>query len=115
VSKEMRVFEMAKYLIAANYVGDGIAGLLKDGGTKRIAAATSAIESLGASVECMYYAFGDTDLYGVIDAPDDATMAALSMTVAASGAVEISVIPLLTAADIDAAAAKSASYSPPGS
>ena len=55
---------MSKYLVRANYVGDGVKGLLTEGGTKRRDAARAAIESGGGTLECMYYAFGDTDVFG---------------------------------------------------
>ena len=38
---------MPKYLIQASYTADGIQGLLKDGGSKRRAAAEQAIKGLG--------------------------------------------------------------------
>ena len=58
---------MPKYLIAANYVGDGVKGLLKEGGTSRRAAAEKAISSVGGKLEAFYYAFGDTDAYVIAD------------------------------------------------
>lgn len=106
---------MTKYLIEGNYVGDGVAGLLKDGGTKREAAARAAVESVGGTLDCMFYAFGDTDVYGIVDMPDDASAAACSLMINSSGAVSVRLTPLLTPADLDAAAAKSPTYSPPGS
>lgn len=106
---------MPKYLIRGNYVGDGVAGLLKDGGTKRQAAAEAAVASVGGTLECMFYAFGDTDIYGIVDMPDDASAAAISLLINSSGAVSVRLTPLLSPADLDAAAAKSPAYSPPGS
>ena len=105
---------MAKYLVKGNYVGDGVAGLLKDGGTKRVAAATAAVESLGGSVDCLYYAFGDVDIWGIVDFDDDASATAMSLTINASGAVTVSIVPLMEASVIDDAASKSPTYSPPG-
>ncbi len=105
---------MSKYLVRGNYVGDGVKGLMQEGGTKRLAAATAAIESVGGSVDCFYYAFGDTDVFGICDFPDDASAAAVSLMISASGAVEVSLTPLLTVEDLDAAAAKTPSYRPPG-
>lgn len=105
---------MSKYLIRGNYVGDGIAGLMKDGGTKRLAAAEAAMGSVGGTIDCFYYAFGDTDIYGVVDMPDEASAIAASLKVNASGAVMVSLTPLLTPEDIDAAVGKDVSYSPPG-
>jgi len=105
---------MPKYLVQANYVGDGIKGLLKEGGTGRRAAVDKLFNSIGASVEAFYYAFGDTDLFIIADAPDNVTVAALSLTVSSTGAATVKVTVLLTAEEIDAAAKKTPSYRPPG-
>ena len=105
---------MGKYLISGSYVGDGIAGLMNDGGTKRRAAAEAAIASFGGSLESIYYAFGDTDIYGICDMPDDASAAAASLLVNSSGAVSMSLTPLMEVEVLDAAAEKTGSYSPPG-
>lgn len=105
---------MAKYLLKGNYVGAGIKGLMADGGTKRREAASAAIQSVGGTLDCLYYAFGDTDLFGICDFPDAASAAALSLVVNSTGAVAISLTPLMTPEDVDAAVAKSPSYRPPG-
>jgi uncharacterized protein with GYD domain len=105
---------MGKYLLRGNYVGDGIAGLMKDGGSKRLAAAQAALGSFGGSMDCFYYAFGDTDVFGVVDFPDDASATAASLLVNASGAVSLNLTPLLTVEDLDAAAQMSGTYTPPG-
>ncbi len=105
---------MPKYLVTGNYRPEGVAGLMQEGGTRRLAAATAAFESVGGSVDCFYYAFGDTDVVGICDCPDDASAAAVSFMINASGAVSITLKPLLTVADVDAAAAKTPSYRPPG-
>ena len=105
---------MGKYLVRGNYVGAGVAGLLKEGGSARRAAVTTAVESLGGSVESMYYAFGDTDVFGICDFPDDATAAAFSLMINASGSVTGTVTPLMTPEDLDEAAKKSPTYRPPG-
>jgi uncharacterized protein with GYD domain len=106
---------MSKFLIKGNYVGDGIAGLMTEGGTSRQTAATAALDSVGGSLDCMYFAFGETDIYGICDLPDDASAAAVSLLINSSGAVQLSLTPLLTVEDLDAAAQKTPSYSPPGS
>ena len=105
---------MSKYLVQANYVGEGLKGLLKEGGSSRRAAVEKLFESVGAKVEAFYYAFGDTDLFIIADVPDNITTAALSLTVNASGAATAKVTVLLTAEEIDAATKKSPSYRPPG-
>lgn len=105
---------MSKYLVRANYVGDGVQGLLKEGGTKRRDAARAAIESGGGTLECMYYAFGETDVFGVVDFPDEASATAVSLMINASGKIALDLTPLMTPEDVDAAVAKTASYRAPG-
>ena len=63
----------------------------------------------------MYYAFGDTDVFAVCDFPDDASATAFSLTASASGAITVSITPLMTPEDLDEAAKKSPTYRPPGS
>ena len=105
---------MAKYLLRGNYAGDGIKGLMSDGGSKRRQAATAAIESVGGSLDCMYYAFGDTDIFAICDFPDEASAVATSLLINSTGAVKLSLTPLMTPEDVDAATTKKPSYSPPG-
>src|SRR5258706_15922228 len=105
---------MAKYLMHANYVGEGIKGLLKEGGSARRTAAGAAIESLGGKVEAFYYAFGDTDVYMIVDMPDNATMAAAALKVSASGLVSVKTTVLMTPEEVDQAAKKTPAYRPPG-
>ena len=105
---------MAKYLVKASYTQEGTKGLLKDGGTKRRAAVEQMMSQIGGKVEAFYYAFGDADAVLIIDAPDNASAAALSMAVNASGAVSLKTIPLLTAEELDQAAKKKISYRAPG-
>ena len=105
---------MPKYLIAASYTSEGAKGVLKDGGTKRRQAAEAAIKSAGGKLEAFYFAFGDHDAYVVIDAPDQATVAAASVAINASGAVQAKTIVLVTPEEIDQAVKKAVSYRAPG-
>lgn len=105
---------MPKYLVFASYTAEGIKGVLKDGGTKRRQAAEAALKSVGGKVEAFYFAFGDQDAAIIIDAPDNASVAAASMAIGASGAVQTKTIVLLTPEEIDQATKKTASYQPPG-
>jgi uncharacterized protein with GYD domain len=105
---------MPKYLVQANYVGEGIKGLIKEGGSSRRAAVEKLFGSVGGKVEAFYYAFGDTDLFVIADVPDNVSAAALSLTVNAAGAATSKVTVLLTAEEVDAAAKKTVSYRAPG-
>ena len=105
---------MPKYLLQASYTAEGAKGLLKDGGSKRRAAAKTLVESLGGKIDCFYFAFGKTDVFAVVDLPDSVSAAAASLTIGASGAVAGRVTVLLTPEEIDQAAKKSTKYTPPG-
>ncbi len=106
---------MAKYLIRGSYTAEGVKGLIKDGGSKRVRAVEEAVSPLGGKVESFYFALGDDDVYVVIDAPDHATVTALSLATSASGAVRVKTTALMTPQDMDEAVKKSVSYKSPGS
>jgi uncharacterized protein with GYD domain len=103
-----------KYLLEASYTGTGAQGLMKDGGSKRRAAAKTLIESLGGKLEALYYAFGETDVIAIADLPDNAAAAAASLTISSSGSLRGKITVLLTPEEVDQAVKKSVSYTPPG-
>ena len=105
---------MPKYLVQASYTAEGVKGVLKDGGSGRRAAVEAAAKSVGVVIESIYWAFGADDAILIVDAPDNATVARLSLTVSASGAVTARTTPLLTADEIDEAVQETADYRPPG-
>ena len=105
---------MPKYLVLASYSAEGAQGVLKDGGTKRRQAADAALKSVGARVESFFFAFGKHDAVVVIDAPDNASVAAASLAIAASGAVRSETVVLLTPEEVDQATKKGATYTAPG-
>ena len=54
---------MPKYLAHVSYTGEGLKGLLKDGGTKRREVVVQLAKSLGGKLEAIYYALGEDDLF----------------------------------------------------
>ena len=105
---------MPKYLFRASYTTDGLRGLMMDGGTKRREVVEQVAKSAGAVIECFYYAFGKDDAIVIAEAPDDASAAAISMAVGASGSVDVETTVLISPETIDEAAQKAVSYTPPG-
>lgn len=105
---------MAKYMLRANYTQQGLAGLLKEGGSGRRRALTETVEGVGGKVESMYYAFGDCDLYLIVDLPDETSAAALSLAIGAAGALDLKITVLVTPETIDEAVVQSVSYRVPG-
>jgi uncharacterized protein with GYD domain len=87
---------MPKYLVQSNHTSEGLKGLLKEGGTARRAAMEKLAASLGGTLETFYYAFGETDIYAIVDLPDNASAAAAILTVGAGGAATLKTAVLMT-------------------
>jgi uncharacterized protein with GYD domain len=105
---------MAKYMIEVNYTLDGIKGVKAEGGSARVAAATTLIESLGGKVESFYFALGDTDAYVIVDMPDSESIVAAALAVNGGGGAKARTVALLTPGEVDSAAKVQATYRPPG-
>ena len=109
---------MAKYLIRASYVGEGVVGLLKNGGTDRRKAVEKAFAAVGGTVEAMYFAFGETDVFAIVDLPGNVSAVAASLVSNATGTVKTSYTVLITPEEMDEAASQgrqlAAAYRAPG-
>lgn len=105
---------MPKYMIQASYVGEGLKGLLNEGGTKRRETVAKAIEGMGGTLESFYYAYGDYDVVGIADMPDNVSSVAFSLMVNASGVINAKTTVLLTPEEIDKATKKTVEFRPPG-
>lgn len=105
---------MPKYMIQASYVGEGLKGLLNEGGTKRRETVANAIEGMGGTLESFYYAYGDYDVVGIADMPDNVSSVAFSLMVNASGVINAKTTVLLTPEEIDQATKKTVKFRPPG-
>ncbi len=105
---------MAKYLFKASLSPEGAKGVIKDGGSARRAATTKMVESVGGKMEAFYFAFGETDAYLIVDAPDNVAAAAIAMTVSASGSVATETVVLITPEEVDRAVKMKVAFTPPG-
>jgi uncharacterized protein with GYD domain len=106
--------KMPKYLYRATYTDEGAKGLVKDGGTGRRAAVKKAVESMGGKLEAFYFAFGETDVYGIAEMPDNVTAAAFAMVVGLAGGATATTTVLITPEEVDEIVKKTADYRPPG-
>jgi uncharacterized protein with GYD domain len=106
---------MARYLFQGSYSVDGIKGVLKEGGTGRRAAVEAAVKSLGGKLEAYYFAFGETDVFVIVDGIDNTSAAAFAMGITQTGSLHsLTTTVLLTPEEIDHAAKKTMSYRAPG-
>jgi uncharacterized protein with GYD domain len=105
---------MPKYMIHASYTPEGVKGVQTKGGSSRRDAVAQALESVGGSLECFYFAFGDADVVVIAELPDNEAATAVALTVNAAGGAATKTYPLLTPEEVDAAAQRSVSYTAPG-
>ncbi|MEA2282859.1 MAG: hypothetical protein QOK21_3466 [Solirubrobacteraceae bacterium] len=105
---------MPKYLVEASYTVEGVKGIQSAGGSSRRDAIAALAESVGGQLESFYFAFGERDVYTVVDLPDNESATAVALTVNASGAVKVRTTVLVTPEEVDAAAKRSVEYRAPG-
>src|SRR5438128_613383 len=103
---------MPRYLYKARYETEGVKGVLSGGGTARRTAIEKTVAELGGRVETFDFAFGEDDVYVIVELPDHASAAAVALTVNASGRTKVSTTVLLSPEEIDAAAHQKVSYAP---
>ncbi len=108
---------MPLYLGRFNYTSDAMKALL-DAPEDRSAAAREVAESLGGKLMGFWYAFGEFDGVFLMEAPDNASAAALAMAIGSGGAVsdvETTVLLDMDEAQDAMRKAAAATYRPPGS
>jgi uncharacterized protein with GYD domain len=105
---------MSRFLVKTKYDTQGVKSILAGGGTARRIAVEKTISELGGRLVSFDFAFGDDDVYAIIELPDNISAAALALAINASGRSRVSTTLLLTPEEIDAAAKREVSYAPPG-
>jgi len=105
---------MPKYLIQASYVGEGVKGLLAAGGSNRRNTIAELIKGMGGRLESFYFAFGEYDVLGVGEFPDNESAAAFALAANASGAVRVKTTVLMTPEEMDEVTKKPVNFRPPG-
>ena len=77
---------MAHYLIQASYTSQAVGNLVKNP-QNRASVVTPVVEGMGGKVDCLSNALGEYDIVGIVEMPDNVSVAALSMAVTAGGAL----------------------------
>ena len=108
---------MAHYLIEVGYTPQSWSSQI-DNQSNVVDRITPAVKSCKGKIECMYYAFGESDLVGIIDFPTPEDAAAFGLAVTSSGALRsYKTTPLLTVAQgiesMKRAVDVRATYTPP--
>lgn len=87
---------------------------MKEGATQRRANLEALVKQQGGRLETFYFRFGDADVVGIAELPDNVTAAALSLAINASGIVGVTTTVLLSVEEMDQATKKHVGYRAPG-
>jgi uncharacterized protein with GYD domain len=105
---------MSKYLFYGFYTPEGLKGLMKEGGSKRIEAAKQALGSVGGSLEAFYFSNGEHDFYIIVNLPDHVSSTAITLAGNISGTFSIRAVALLTPEEMDEVVKMKIDFRPPG-
>jgi uncharacterized protein with GYD domain len=105
---------MPKFMFTGQYSAGGLKGSLEEGFAAREATVTKMIESMGGTVEGFYWTYGKNDIVTIIEGTQEMALAIALAVSSDPDSVQIETMPLLTAADLDAALAKLPQYRGPG-
>jgi uncharacterized protein with GYD domain len=106
--------KMPKYRFDAKYTVQGEEGVRSKGGSDRRKAVADMVKSVGGELECLYFEFGDQDVFSIVDLPDDEAAAAVALIANAAGGATVETTVLLTPEQVDEAADRAVEYRPPG-
>jgi len=109
---------MAEYMTLFSYTSEAWARMVQNPGD-RSATVRRLADSLGGTVECLYWMLGGYDGIVILDLPDSISVAALSVTVGSTGAFKnLETHELLTQEQLNEALSRSKdaahAYQPPG-
>jgi uncharacterized protein with GYD domain len=108
---------MALYMYQASFTSETWAAMMKNP-QNRAEQVRPMIEAIGGKLLGYYFAFGESDIVVIIEAPDNVNYSALALAVAGSGAAKSSKTTVLMTVEEGMEAMRKASgtgYRPPGS
>jgi len=98
---------MAQYLYQLTYTTESLAAQIKNPQDRLEVVGKQLADAVGAKILGGGYSFGKYDVSIIVEAPDDVTMAAVALAIAAGGAVKVAkTTPLLSGAQWVAALKK---------
>ena len=89
---------MATYILLANFTEHGMRSVKET--TRRADAFKALAKSIGVSVKDIYWTLGRYDIVTTIDAPDDATVTALGLSLGKAGNVHTETMRAFSQADM---------------
>lgn len=105
---------MSRYMFIARYDSAGVKGVVSKGGTARAAVIEKLAADLGGRMETFDFAFGEDDVYTLVELPDNKAAAAVALAVNSTGLAHVRTVVLMSPEDVDAATKQTVNYTPPG-
>jgi uncharacterized protein with GYD domain len=108
---------MPLYMMQASYTSDNWATQIQNP-QNRAEQVRTAFEAAGGKLLCFYYAFGEYDVVGIADMPDNVSASAIALAAIGGGAVKAFKTTVLMSVEEGIEAMRKASgtgYRPPGS
>jgi uncharacterized protein with GYD domain len=105
-----------KYFLRSVWTAEALKDLQKRTATGNVAGVVKFDESIGCKLESWYFDYSESVEsvnYGIVDCPDDISIAILATAVNTTGTVHVTVRPVLSAEDMDKVLAKSVAARPP--
>jgi uncharacterized protein with GYD domain len=97
----------------SSYTPKGLTSLMKDGGSKRKENLGMTVKGMNGTLETPYFAFGEDDVYSIVDVPDKVSAVTSALTINASGAAQVKTVVLISPERIDEATKIDVSYRSP--
>ena len=91
---------MATYIVLGNFTDQGIRNVRDTG--KRAEAFSDLAQKAGATVKDVYWTIGQYDIAAIIEAPDDAVLTTLMLTIGTLGNVRTQTLRAFTASEMAA-------------
>jgi uncharacterized protein with GYD domain len=101
---QIREIRMATYIVLSSFTDQGIR-TVKDT-TKRADAVRETARKMGVETKALYWTVGKYDVVATFEAPDDATMTALSLAISSSGNVRTQTLRAFTKEEVTGILAK---------
>jgi uncharacterized protein with GYD domain len=90
---------MATYIVLGNYTEQGIKNVMDS--PRRTEAVKAMAQKLGVTLKETYWTLGSHDIVAIFEAPDDAAMTAVGLSIGKLGNVRTQTLRAFTAADMN--------------
>jgi uncharacterized protein with GYD domain len=101
-------------MFIARYDSAGVKGVVSKGGSARAAVIEKLAADLGGRMESFDFAFGEDDVYTLVELPDNKAAAAVALAVNSTGLAHVRTVVLMSPEEVDAATKQDVGYTPPG-